>query len=429
MIALYRGKSLLSRLIRWFTWSPYSHAAWICRDGSVIEAWSKGVRRAASLGEAHMAGTPVEIFALDLDAQQHAEIEKFLTKQLGQKYDWWGILGFLPRRVMENHDAWFCSELVTKALNAAGVWPLLRIPACRITPGLLALSPLLRLKEALTLEGAVERAPLALPCALLCALALLLSGCASSSQSGGLFEGLAHPATNLTVYIANGLTNLVASLDDKPTDIIGALATTNTITANASPVQAWPAYRCQNFFIHGEVNEDKVRYDAIAAARASGLDCIECDASFGMSDELGMHLLKLQHPDIPGYYLRPQKTDGWFFRGQRAGVTRWIHWLGSPTLAQAQRWWFLVKDYTAEELQLKISSATAANVQTYLLNNTNHVGIVISENRNRKAESRGKAKRSIVGDAANLGGGCLLLGYFCWLSAEHDRTNRVGVAR
>lgn len=147
-IALYRGKSIMSRLIRWFSWSPYSHAAWICRDGSVIEAWTEGgVRRVASLSEAHEPGTRVDIFAIELTDEQHASVEKFLAEQLGQKYDWLGILGFLTRKRMESHDAWFCSELIAAALNQAGVWPLLRIPACKVPPCLLMLSPLLRLRE------------------------------------------------------------------------------------------------------------------------------------------------------------------------------------------------------------------------------------------------------------------------------------------
>lgn len=148
-------------------------------------------------------------------------------------------------------------------------------------------------------------------------------------------------------------------------------------------VAAWPAYRCANFFVHSQPGEDQVRLDAFAATRAAGLDCIECDAAFDMPDELGMHLLKLQHPDIPDYYLRKllakQRTDGWYFKAQRAGITRWIHWLGTPSLAQAQRWLWLVKDYAPAELQLKLSSATPADVQQLILSNTNQLGVVIME--------------------------------------------------
>jgi hypothetical protein len=43
-IALYQGKSLISRAIRWQTRSQYSHAAFLLDDGSLIEAWQPCVR-------------------------------------------------------------------------------------------------------------------------------------------------------------------------------------------------------------------------------------------------------------------------------------------------------------------------------------------------------------------------------------------------
>jgi hypothetical protein len=160
MIALYQGKSLVSRLIRWFTWSKYSHVAWLCQDGSVIEAWHRGgVRRQPSLSAVHTPGTRVELFQVlthefrELNYAQREAVETFLTQQLGARYDFLGILGFLTRARMEKHGAWFCSELVTRALNHAGVWPLLRVPACKVAPGLLALSPLLRFQSTIITSG------------------------------------------------------------------------------------------------------------------------------------------------------------------------------------------------------------------------------------------------------------------------------------
>lgn len=158
MIALYKGTSFLSRLIRWFTWSEYSHAAWLCEDGSVIEAWQGGgVRHVASLGAQHKAGTPVDMFFVYghgdnlLTTCQRNAVENFLLEQVGEKYDYLGILGFLSRKRMEAHDAWFCSELIFKALNHAGIYPLLRTPACKVSPGLLAISPLLKFQRTVTL--------------------------------------------------------------------------------------------------------------------------------------------------------------------------------------------------------------------------------------------------------------------------------------
>jgi hypothetical protein len=189
MLAFYQGKSLVSRLIRWFTWSRYSHVAWLCRDGSVIEAWHRGgVQRHQSLAEVHTPGTRVEIFKVltheghELNNLQLGAIEQFLAKQIGNRYDFWGILGFLTRARMEAHNAWFCSELVFAALRSVGVLPLERVAACKVTPGLLSFSPLLRWHAVVTLKQPVEHdggRGVACLCALGASALLIFSGCAS----------------------------------------------------------------------------------------------------------------------------------------------------------------------------------------------------------------------------------------------------------
>jgi len=144
MIALYKGTSALSRLIRWRTWSDYSHAAWVFPDGSVIEAWKGGVTHAPSILSAHASDTEVHLFALDLTIEQRWAIQDFLIAQIGKPYDYAGILGFLAAAKTENPDRWFCSELLFSAVKQARINLLARIPAWKVYPGLLALSPLLR---------------------------------------------------------------------------------------------------------------------------------------------------------------------------------------------------------------------------------------------------------------------------------------------
>ena len=144
MIALYKGTSALSRLIRWRTWSDYSHAAWVFPDQSVIEAWKGGVTHAPSILAGHAPGTEVHLYTLDLTIEQRWAIQDFLIAQIGKPYDYAGILGFLTASKTEHPARWFCSELVFSALKQARISVLARIPAWKVSPGLLALSPLLR---------------------------------------------------------------------------------------------------------------------------------------------------------------------------------------------------------------------------------------------------------------------------------------------
>ena len=140
MIARYKGKSVLSRAIRWRTWSEYSHADWVLDDGSVIEAWKGGVRHVMNIQSQHTPGTEVDLFTLNLTTVQKWAIQDFLIRQVGKPYDYGAILGFMTRAKSENSDKWFCSELIFTACQSAGVELLKRIPAWKVSPGLLSVS-------------------------------------------------------------------------------------------------------------------------------------------------------------------------------------------------------------------------------------------------------------------------------------------------
>jgi hypothetical protein len=146
MIALYKGRSLISRIIRCFNWSEYSHAAWIDTSRNrVYEAWNGWVREAPSLHTNHTPGTEVDVFSVPTSPDQQIVIAQFLRFQVGKRYDYRGIVHFITRRAESaaGQDRWFCSELVLAAYRAAGIDLLARIPAYKVYPGMLAYSPLL----------------------------------------------------------------------------------------------------------------------------------------------------------------------------------------------------------------------------------------------------------------------------------------------
>lgn len=146
MIGLYEGTSVLSRAIRFRSWSKYSHASWICPDHSEFEAWAiGGVCKRAQYGQAHTKATVIRLLALDLTPGEEQGLVEFFEKQLGKKYDWGGVFGFLSRRdASHDPEEWFCSELVFAGFQAIRKPLLARIPAHRVDPGMLLYSPLLR---------------------------------------------------------------------------------------------------------------------------------------------------------------------------------------------------------------------------------------------------------------------------------------------
>ena len=145
MIALYSGISLLSRAIRWRTWSCYSHCAWLDGDGSVFEAWHPhGVRHVANVNIGHTPGTVIDVFDVELTDDQKDGLRAWLTSQLGKPYDLNAILGFIWRRKLEDDSAWVCSELIYQGFREVGIDLLASdVPAWKVSPGVLAMGPFL----------------------------------------------------------------------------------------------------------------------------------------------------------------------------------------------------------------------------------------------------------------------------------------------
>lgn len=139
-ILLFRGRGAVSALIRWQTRSVYSHAAILMPDGRIVEAWQGAGVRTTTLSD----WQGIDRFAVPslTDAQWRAA-STFALRQVGQGYDYAGVARFLSRRDTPENGRWFCSELVFAAIQHAGLNLLERIPPAEVSPGHLALSPLL----------------------------------------------------------------------------------------------------------------------------------------------------------------------------------------------------------------------------------------------------------------------------------------------
>jgi hypothetical protein len=162
LLLFYRGTSLVSRVIKGFTWSKYSHVSIVPSDGfhlelnkakymaecRLFEAWHKGepsgVVRRRGIHDAHKKGTRIDVFGVEATVKI-AAVLAFLESQVGKRYDFRGVLGFVSRRDgAQAQDKWFCSELAFAAVQAGGVDLLRDIEPHRVSPGLLSKSPLLK---------------------------------------------------------------------------------------------------------------------------------------------------------------------------------------------------------------------------------------------------------------------------------------------
>lgn len=132
---MYRGKSLVSRLIRRFTRSKYSHAGlavWWNERLMVMEAVGKGVIvTSLSANVAHYDGQ-VEWFTStqEIPEANRIQLVQFAQQELGKEYDSWKLVLFglfiLLGKSVETRDKLrreqklFCSYYVAQAYNSIG---------------------------------------------------------------------------------------------------------------------------------------------------------------------------------------------------------------------------------------------------------------------------------------------------------------------
>lgn len=185
-IALYQGKSFISRLIRWQTRSRYSHAAFLLDNGNVIEAWTPCVReispkseignpkeirspksgtrnsapgtcnskpqnrKLSALSRQHTPGTIVDIFSfvMRLSKDENRMLEFLARRDVGTPYDYLSILRFCTReKSSDRRHRLFCSEQVFARCEQIGRPLLDRTAAWRVPPDWIARSPRLELEE------------------------------------------------------------------------------------------------------------------------------------------------------------------------------------------------------------------------------------------------------------------------------------------
>jgi hypothetical protein len=112
-VLFYIGKGkLFDRLIRWWTNSRYSHCE-IVINGMAFsaDAWTNQVRAVSA-----SSFNPQNWEWVTVDGDKEASLT-FVTGQLGKRYDWLGILGFLLPGRINDPKRWYCSEICAAALG------------------------------------------------------------------------------------------------------------------------------------------------------------------------------------------------------------------------------------------------------------------------------------------------------------------------
>ena len=134
-IVLCKNHSIGSWFLRFVMGSRWSHSAvydverGLVYDTTLLQGGCK-VRPAAEFFKhyPYHVGRPCEV------ADEKVEIARnWLEAQVGKRYDWTALVGFVFRRNWQEDDSWFCSEH-SETFRATFSQPKLRLGLWRVTP-------------------------------------------------------------------------------------------------------------------------------------------------------------------------------------------------------------------------------------------------------------------------------------------------------
>lgn len=114
---VFKGISLVSKTIKFYTRSDYSHVAFIMPNNkTLIEAWTHGSKIKQwwdySTPANHTNGTPYEIWGLVVSEDDWIAITNTFMDWADEKlpYNWFGIIGFVLKNEKDSDRGKFCSE-------------------------------------------------------------------------------------------------------------------------------------------------------------------------------------------------------------------------------------------------------------------------------------------------------------------------------
>jgi hypothetical protein len=129
------SNTIPSKLIRWWTKSPYSHCELVFKNGLTFSAFIEDFR--TDFKSASHDPSEWDIIEIPIDLETEYKIYQFCVDEDNCLYDIVGLTltQFLPLG-FENPWWWFCSEICVAALHRAGM--LLDIVPHLTDPGTLA---------------------------------------------------------------------------------------------------------------------------------------------------------------------------------------------------------------------------------------------------------------------------------------------------
>jgi hypothetical protein len=125
-VYFYKGKKrLFDRLVSWWTKGDFSHVEIEFSDGYSYSSSVRdgGVRKKKiDYKPEHWEILVIPNTTGMLVKKDEFHIKEFLEVQLGKKYDYFGLFGFILPPLDDIPERYFCSELIADALDLPDAW-------------------------------------------------------------------------------------------------------------------------------------------------------------------------------------------------------------------------------------------------------------------------------------------------------------------
>ena len=118
-VMLYRGTGVFSALIRFKTWSKYSHCEVYEGEGGVVAS-----RDSIGVGRYPFRHEGLSLVVRPKQAFDATTATAWFETVNGQGYDWLGLMAFFVAKWQGRENGrMFCSEMAVRFLRAGGVEP------------------------------------------------------------------------------------------------------------------------------------------------------------------------------------------------------------------------------------------------------------------------------------------------------------------
>jgi uncharacterized protein YycO len=138
VLQFVEGSGLGSGLIKYYGHGDYSHVDAVLPDGTLLGARNDmlgNVPAGVQIRPADYVGkSKVLRLVLPATDEQAGAFYEFMWEQIGKPYNKMGILAFVVNANWSSVGSWFCSQLVTAALQEARWLADLSEPANKIDP-------------------------------------------------------------------------------------------------------------------------------------------------------------------------------------------------------------------------------------------------------------------------------------------------------